>query len=77
MLQYWFDGPVVPIKVKPHGNSQSSRPYFRTAESAKRRHKEISASKLPKEALHLATKECGGELEAKGMCALPRNLQQL
>lgn len=77
MLQYWFDGPIVPIAIKPHGNSHSSQPYFRTAESARKRHKEILASKLPKEALYLATQECGGELEAKGMCAQPRNIQQL
>ena len=77
MIQYWFDGPPVDIKVKPHGNSRSAQPFFRTAESAKRRHREIASTSKPKDALQIATQECGGELEAKGMQLLPRNIQQI
>ena len=36
MVQYWFDGPPVEVKSKPHGNSRTSQPFFHTAESAKR-----------------------------------------
>lgn len=36
----------------------------------------MSTSK-PKDALQIATQECGGELEAKGMQLLPRNIQQI
>ena len=77
MVQYWFDGPPVEVKVKPHGNSQTSLPFFRTAESAKKRHREIAAANKPKDAIQVATQECGGELEAKGMQLLPRNIQQM
>ena len=77
MIQYWFDGPQIEIKVKPHGNSNTNTPFFRTAESAKKRHQEIAASNKPREAIYLATQECGGELEAKGMSHFPRNVQQI
>ena len=77
MVQYWFDGPPVEVKVKPHGNARTNLPFFRTAESAKKRHREIAASNKPKEAVQVATQECGGELEAKGVRLLPRNVQQM
>lgn len=32
-------------------------PYFRTAESAKARHREIAAKNTPKSALHIATQD--------------------
>ena len=28
MIQYYFDGPEVEIKIKPHGNSKSASPFF-------------------------------------------------
>ena len=37
LLQYMFDGPEVPIKVKPHGNSKSDSPFFTTCKSTKQR----------------------------------------
>ena len=78
LVQYWFDGPQIEVKPKPHGNSKSSRPYFRTAETAKAHHKEIAESNTPKVVMQIATDEQGGgELEAKGLNKLPRNLQQL
>ena len=77
MIQYWFDGTPVEVKPKPHGNSHSSTPFFRTADSAKQKHKEIASTSKPTEALFKATQECGGELEAIGMQKLPRNLQQM
>ena len=36
MIQYYFDGPEVEIKIKPHGNSKLASPFFRTSESAKK-----------------------------------------
>ena len=77
MVQYWFDGPSVEIKVKPHGNSLTGQPFFRTSESAKKRHREIAASNKPKDATQIATQECGGEIEARGMQLLPHNIQQI
>jgi len=77
MVQYWFDGPPVTVKPKPHGNSYSNSPYFRIADSAKEKHKEIAATSKPTEALYKATQQFGGELEATGMQKLPRNIQQM
>ena len=77
MIQYYFDGPEVEIKIKPHGNSKSATPFFRTSESAKKRHKELAATNMPKEAVYQATIMQGGEIEAKGMSSLPRNRQQI
>ena len=64
MVQYWFDGPPVTVKPKPHGNSHSN---FCIAGSAKEKHKEIAATSKPTEALYKATQQFGGELEATGM----------
>ena len=77
MLQYYFDGPEIEVKIKPHGNSKSSTPYFRTSESTHKLHKELSSKNKPKEAIFLATQSEGGEVEARGMCSLPRNRQQI
>ena len=77
LVQYWFDGPQIDIKVKPHGNSKSSHPYFRTAASAIAQHKAIASSNTPKSAIQIASKQQGGELEARGLNKLPRNVDQM
>ncbi len=77
LLQYYFDGPEIDIQIKPHGNSKSSSPFFRTSESAKKRHRELASTHTPKEAVYQATKMEGGEVEARGLSSLPRNRQQI
>ena len=77
MVQYWFYGPPVKLMIKPHGNSRTNKPFFVTAESAKKRHCEIASANKPSSAIRIATEECGGELQARGMSHLPRNLQQM
>lgn len=77
LVQYWFDGPQVDIKIKPHGNSKSSHPYFRTASSAKAQHKMVAASHTPKSAVQIAARQQGGELDARGLNKLPRNVDQM
>lgn len=77
MVQYWFDGPPVKLMIKPHGNSHNSKPFFVTAESAKKKHRGIASANKPSSAMRIATEEYGGELQAKGMSHLPRNLQQM
>ena len=77
MLQYYFDGPEMEIKIKPHGNSKSDVPFFRISESAQKFHKELSIMNKPKEVIFLATQKEGGEVEARGMSSLPRNRQQI
>ena len=74
MIQYYFDGPKVEIKIKPHGNSKSASPFFRTSESA---HKELASTNMPKETVYQATLMQVGEIEAKGMSNLPQNCQQI
>ena len=76
LVQYWFDGPPVKIKVKPHGNFSSSHPYFRVAASACAQHREIAAKSTPKSALQIATCK-QGELEARGFNMHPRNVQEM
>ena len=76
-MQYWFDGPPVKVKVKPHGNSSSSHPYFRIAASARAQHQEIAASNTPKSAVQIAACKQGGELDARGFNMLPRNVQEM
>ena len=77
LLQYWFDRPQVEIKVKPHGNSKLSHPYFRAASSAKAQHKAIASSHTPKSAVQIAARQQGGELDARGLNKLPRNADQM
>ena len=77
IVQYWFDGPQIEIKIKPHGNSKSSHPYFRTAASAKAQHKAIASSHTPKSAVQVAVRQQGGELDARGLNKLPRNIDQM
>ena len=77
MLQYWFDGPPVDFQIKSHGNSKCATPFFRTAQSSRKRHHEIAAVYSPTETIQFATKESGGELEATGLQKLPRNIDQI
>ena len=77
LLQYWFEGPVIDIKVKAHGNAKLSQPFFRTAATAKHMHMAVAQSSRPKSALQIATQKHGGELEARGLNMLPRNLDQM
>jgi len=77
MMQYYFDGPEVEVKLKPHGNSKSSMPFFRTSTSAKKLHRELASKSMPKDVVHQATQLQGGELEAWVIGSLPRNRQQI
>ena len=77
MVQYFFDGPVVPVKFKPHGNSKSNKPFFRTAESTKRHLRELTTKHTPSEVVSLATAEEGGEIYARGASCLPRDRMQI
>ena len=77
LLQYWFSGPEIEIKVKPHGNSTSLQPFFRTAASAHTQNKMIAARNTPKAAIHKAVQKQGGEFVARGLNKLPRNSQQM
>ena len=62
------------VNLKPHGNSQTSDPYFRTSTKSI---KSSSKSLHPKEIIQQISKEKGGELLAKSIGELPRNRQQV
>ena len=77
LIQYTFDGPEVEVKVKPHGNSKTETPYFRTSESAREHFQDVAKSEEPKSAVFTIGKECGGEIEVTTPSMLPRNRQQI
>ena len=77
LIQYTFDGPEVEVKVKPHGNSKTETPYFRTSESAREHFQDVAKSEKLKSAVFTIGKECGGEIEVTTPSMLPRNRQQI
>ena len=77
MVQYYFDGPEVEVKIKPHGNAKTSMPFFRTSDSAKKAHKKLASNSMPKDVIYQATQNLGGEVEARGISCLPHNRQQI
>ena len=77
MLQYSFDGPEIDVKSKPHGNSKSDQPFFRTSTSTRNQISELASSSTPKAVVSALTKERGGEIEARGIALLPRDRRQV
>ena len=61
MVQYLFIGPVIEVKVKPHGNAKSSKPFFHTAESTKHHLRELTST-------HIPTKQVKSMLEVQAVC---------
>ena len=70
MVQYFFNGEVVEVKFKPHGNAKSNKPFFRTAESMKHHLRELTSKHTPLEVVNVATAEEGGEVYARGAIAV-------
>ena len=77
MLQYNFDGPEIEIKVKPHVNSLSGRPFFHTSDSTKSHLQEVATTQKPKEALNTLMLEKGGEIYARNVASLPCDSRQI
>ena len=77
MVQYFFIGPVVEVKFKPHGNAKSNKPFFHTAESTKCHLRHLTSKHTPSELANLATAEEGGEIYARGASCLPRDQMQI
>ena len=71
-----YISPTTEIDVKPHGNSKSAEPYFRTSKSTLAALKSELKSACPKEAVERVSKEKGGEMSAMSAGSLPRNRQQ-
>ena len=62
MLQYWFEGPVIEIKPKAHGNSK---------------HMAVAQANRPKSSLQIASQQQGGEVGARGLSFLLRNIDEM
>lgn len=77
LVQYSFDGPVIEVKIKPHGNAKGDVPFLRTSESTHKRIRNIAVSEKPKSAIFTLTKEVGGEIDVDSPSMLPRNRQQI
>ena len=65
------------LDIKPHGNSKTEEPYFRTSTNTIKSLKSNLKSASPKEALEKVSTERGGEMSAKSVGSLPRNHQQV
>ena len=76
-MQYIFEGPEIEVKVRPHGNSKTTTPFFKTSHKTKDAIRSLAASSTPKDVVQAVTKVEGGELEARGAAFLPRNRQQV
>ncbi len=77
MVHYYFIGPVIPVLVKPHGNSRHNKPFFRTTETAKEECRELAAKHTPSEAVMIMTSERGGEVHLQGAGSVARDQQQI
>ena len=69
--------PEQALDIKPHGNSKTEEPYFRTSISTIKSLKSNLKGASSKEALEKVSTERGGEMSAKSAGSLPRNRQQV
>ena len=77
MVQYYFQGPVIPVLVKPHGNSLRNKPFFQTAETAKEECRRLATKHTPSEVVMIMTSERGGEVHLQGAGSVARDQQQV
>lgn len=72
LVQYISPSPEE-VDVKPHGNSHSLNPYFRSRKSTLCYLEKVLKSVPLKEAVEQVSKEKGGEMSARSARSLPRN----
>ena len=77
MVQYYFKGPVIPVMVKPHGNSSRAKPFFRTSETAKDEVRQLATSHTPSHAIGVMTAQHGGEVHITGSSTVARDQMQV
>ena len=63
MLQNYFQGPVIQVIVKPHGNSSCNKPIFHTSKEECQR---LALQHTPSEAVAIMINDCGGEVHVQG-----------
>ena len=76
-MQYVFDDAEREVKVKPHGNSKGSRPYYRTSQTTMERLQQLAESHSPKEVFHQTLEESGGVMQIKSAGGHVRDLTQV
>ena len=77
MVTYKFDGVQEhEVLIRPHGNSSTSKPYYRTALSVRKNLTKALQAKTPKEAVGEVFKGKGGLLGAPSVGQIPRNRKQ-
>lgn len=77
VVQYSFlYGKVLPIKVTPHGNSHTSRPYIRTQHSTLAEIKENVIRMTPKAAVKAVYDKAGGIVNSTSLSEVPRDRRQ-
>lgn len=76
-MQYFFDDAEREVKVKPHGNSKGSRPYYRTSQTTMERLQQLAESHSPKEVFHQTLEESGGIMQIKSAGGHARDLKQV
>ena len=77
MIQYYFKGPVIPVFVKPHGNSKSNKPFFRTSETVQKEGRLLAEKHTPSKAVAIMTSQLGGEVNIKGAGSVVRDQMQV
>ncbi len=77
MVQYYFQGPIIPVLVKPHGNSICNKPFFRTTETAKEECRQLATKHSPSEVVSIMTGERGGEVHLQGAGSVARDQMQI
>ena len=65
LAQYVFDGAEREVKLKPHGNSKTTKPFYRTSEKTKYKLWELADTYPPKDVSHKSLEESGGILKLK------------
>ena len=76
-MEYFFDDAEWEVKVKPHGNSKGSSPYYRTSQTTKERLQQLAESRSPKEVFHQTLEESGGIMQIKSAGGHARDLKQV
>lgn len=80
LLQYYYEGDEVLLKLKQHGNSKnSSEPYVRTRPSTIQEVKETASSRKcqPREVFFESVRQKGGMEFCRSKSELPRNAKQV
>ena len=77
-MQYYFDkNKPHEIQSKPHGNSKTEQPYYRTMKSVHNTLQQSAGNATPKQALANSLQKCGRLLGARSVGCLPKSRSQV